>query len=245
MRDLYIDLGNTKLKIYQFEQKVPKILLSHVINKNDTDDTLISQINKFVDNETKNIKLINVNFKFQKITNYLYQNYSVMIPDYKKIIRNNMTNAHLIGSDILACISGVEVLKLKQPLTIINLGSYITITKMINTENNRTFIESINILPGIQKQLETIKNLISFQPDNFNNVKDIYEKGFVFDNDSAIVCGIINTVKKGVIADKNDNIVVTGGDAWIFQNSDHLVIDDLAIIGLKNQRKTLKFVEKN
>jgi hypothetical protein len=94
----YLGCGGTCIYVFKYEDKVYKICLKNIVNKNDCieHNTILGSIANFK-NHIK--KLIDINIKIVKPTDYLYENNSFLLysQPYCEAIENKITNYVLLN----------------------------------------------------------------------------------------------------------------------------------------------------
>ncbi|WP_169734560.1 type III pantothenate kinase [Mycoplasma elephantis] len=241
MKNLYIDLGNTYLKIYKKENGKIIILERYLVKRDDTSGLLFSIVLKHINSLCNyNIYLINVNFKHQNLTSLLKEKFSVIQPKQEEILDIINTNDK-VGNDILASIKSINELNFK-PTIIVSLGTFVTITFVKEYKNNRFKIEKILIIPGLFKTIKLSNKLLKKSVNNVEIIQNIYKNGYQLNNEKSVIFGILDLFKYGIIGiiekfKNNYKIIATGGDCWLLEQIDWIEIDKYILVkGLEKMK---------
>ena len=209
---LIIDIGNTLTKVALFKKKnIVKTISLKSINfeviknfiKNKTvTNTILSSVK---DSSKEQASLIN-NF------NAIELNYNVKYP-----IKINYNNINDLGKDRLAAIIGAINLYPDENILILDIGTCLTIDFI----NNNEYLGG-RISPGLDMRYKALNKFTAKLPlceKNFKNLK--YGNSTLTSIQSGVQSGMIDEIDTLITEFKQENknnvVIVTGGDCFFFE----------------------------
>ncbi|UUD37010.1 pantothenate kinase [Mycoplasmopsis californica] len=233
MKKLYVDLGNTYLKIFNKTSEI-SLLERYLVKEEDTSKDLFERILKHTSLKLNYvIYLINVNFKHQELTKLLASKFVVKVPVQEDTLYVQGTNDKA-GADIIASIKALDTKNFK-PSIIVSMGTFVTITYVDKYENNMFGVSKILIIPGLFRTLMLANNLLQNSVTNVEIIKNIVKKVYSLNTLNAVVFGTVQLFKSGVLGmlekyKKTHQIFITGGDAWLFEAISWVSVDPFILI---------------
>ncbi|MDD2633979.1 MAG: type III pantothenate kinase [Bacteroidales bacterium] len=218
MANLIIDLGNTRIKVFVFDE--PDIVYSSIVNDY---EKLWAENTYLVDKyNIKNAIISSVRdddkeiiSKIENTVNLVQMSTSLKLP-----VNILYETPHTLGQDRLAAVCGASVLYPCNNVLVIDLGTAITYDILIN--NNDYLGGTISL--GIGTRFKALHNFTGKLPLlNINtNLNGVYGKT----TNEAVILGVQNGIMnevKGVIAAYNKEfedlfVVFTGGESFFFDN---------------------------
>ena len=231
MANIYIDVGNTKIKINYNKDNYIMYFTNKINNYSDllkkiSNDLKLSDIgNVYLSSvvPAKTLLLI-------KVSKILWKREPILISNKLKInVKYNIDNINKLGSDLL-CLS--EFINTKgNNIIIVNLG---TATTILHVKNN--IFEGAIISPGLTSSFIGMINKASLLNEiNLNTTNNNIGKN----TNEAISIGLLNghyEMIKGLIKkiDKSATVYISGGDYTLIKDlCNYIYVKEATIEGMK------------